>query len=288
MESKTNTGKPYEIFVAIIMQAILNSEKHSTQKNIKVEQNKKLIGKSGIEREFDIYWEYEQGGITYKTIIECKDWNANISVEKLDALQGKLKDFPDIKGVFATTKGYQSGFIKKADSNKIDCLIIREQNDQDWQDKDGNPYLKNLLVDIEVVMNRAEIIDFNYYLNEECLKENTRESLRIEAQDDQIIIEDLDNNEKYSLLELSKNLFNKHKDSYGNFFEEKMFENAFIYCQNNKVKLEGYKIKYRINKPGKESFKIDYSNELLGVIEYLSKGKKTKIFKKGTVKNELL
>ena len=34
-KTKTNTGKPYEIFVAIIMQAILNSEKHSTQKIFK-------------------------------------------------------------------------------------------------------------------------------------------------------------------------------------------------------------------------------------------------------------
>lgn len=55
-----NTGREYEEFVRSIYQAIIQSEflGLSNQKNIEVEINKKLIGRDGLERQFDIYWEY--------------------------------------------------------------------------------------------------------------------------------------------------------------------------------------------------------------------------------------
>ncbi|GAG14919.1 unnamed protein product, partial [marine sediment metagenome] len=140
--SAKNTGKEYEAFVANLQQALLDSELLGGQKNIEIEQNKKLVDSCGIEREFDLYWEYELAGISYKTIIECRDYNSNISVNHIDGLIGKLSDIPDVKGIFATRKGYQSGAKTKAGQNKIDLLIVRKQNDQDWQDKDGNPYIK--------------------------------------------------------------------------------------------------------------------------------------------------
>lgn len=78
----TNTGIEYEKFVQTLMQVILNSEAEGRQKNIEVEHNKKLIDRYGIERQFDIYWEYEQAGFVYKTIIECKDYNSAVGIEK--------------------------------------------------------------------------------------------------------------------------------------------------------------------------------------------------------------
>ena len=78
-----NDGKKYERFVAGLQQAIINSETITAQKNINIELNKKIIDNCGVEREFDLYWEYELGGITYKTIIECKDYNSDMSVENI-------------------------------------------------------------------------------------------------------------------------------------------------------------------------------------------------------------
>ncbi|MBP7784359.1 MAG: restriction endonuclease, partial [Aliarcobacter sp.] len=139
-------GTDYERFVLTIQQAILNSEEFSKQKNIKIELNKKIVDNTGTEREFDLYWEYQLAGITYKTIIECKDYNSRISVEKIDALIGKIKDLPDIKPVFATKTGYQSGAETKAKHNKIDLLIVREQIEDDWKDKNGNPFIKKIFI----------------------------------------------------------------------------------------------------------------------------------------------
>nr|WP_200874421.1 hypothetical protein [Ferrovum myxofaciens] len=106
-----NNGKEYELFVSSLQQALLNAENITTQKNITVEVNKLILDNCGIERQFDIYWEYELGGLTYKTVIECKDYNSSVSVEKIDALIGKTRDIPDLKAVFATKKGYQSGGV---------------------------------------------------------------------------------------------------------------------------------------------------------------------------------
>ena len=100
-----NNGREYESFVATLQQALLDSEKWAESKNIKIEQNKKIKDNCEIIREFDLYWEYECAGITYKTVIECKDYASKVSIEKIDALLGKIRDIPDLKPVFATKLG---------------------------------------------------------------------------------------------------------------------------------------------------------------------------------------
>ena len=89
-------GKNYEIFVQNLQQALINAEEFMSQNNIEIERNKKITDNCGIDREFDLYWEYEVAGLTYKTVIECKDYASTISVEKIDALIGKTKDIPDL------------------------------------------------------------------------------------------------------------------------------------------------------------------------------------------------
>lgn len=105
-------GKNYEIFVQRLQQALLDSELLTTQKNIKIERHKKIIDNCGINREFDLYWEYELTGVTYKTIIECKDYIRPVSVEKIDALIGKIRDIPDLKPVFAATAIFKNKIVK--------------------------------------------------------------------------------------------------------------------------------------------------------------------------------
>ena len=101
---KHNNGRDYEEFVANLQQALLDAENITNQTNIIIELNKKIVDNCGIEREFDLYWEYTFGGLRYKTIIECKDYNSNISLEKIDALIGKTRDIPDLRAVFTTKK----------------------------------------------------------------------------------------------------------------------------------------------------------------------------------------
>ncbi|MCF6340316.1 MAG: restriction endonuclease [Sulfurimonas sp.] len=286
---KHNNGRDYEKFVANLQQALLDAENITNQTDVIIELNKKIIDNCDIEREFDLYWEYTFGGLTYKTIIECKDYNSNISLEKIDALIGKTRDIPDLRAVFATKKGYQSGAKKKAEQNKIDLLIIREQNDSDWQDKNGNSFIK--IINIEIHMNMpAQITKFEPRINANWLKDNIDMSkpLNMSGLNNEIFIEDITKNEKYSLFDLSSKLTSLGSKEFGNFSKNEQFDNAFICYKDVKLKMDSYLCEYTIAEPHKSVIEKDFSKELIGVIEYLQQGTKKSIFKKGIIKEQQL
>lgn len=282
----TNTGKDYELFVQKIMQAILNSETYTDSKNILVEHNKKVKDKNGIERQFDVLWDYEQGEIEYRTIIECKDYNSPISIEKVDALKGKLDDFPSVRGIIATTIGFQKGALEKAKNNGIDLLCIREQNDYDWIDTDGTPLVKKINLRIEAI-SPIQILNFNPVIDKKYIEEHNIDIEKIKSfngWNNQIFIEDIDKNEKYSLFDLT-HMYDKFLDTSIGIHEDiKTFDNAFIYQNEIKLKLREYKIKYQILPRLISNSEIDFSKELLGVVDYLLKGKKKWILRNGIVK----
>jgi len=286
-----NNGKEYEQFVADFQQALLDSEKFIAQNNIKIELNKKIEDNCGNEREFDLYWEYELGGIVYKTVIECKDYNSNISVEKIDALIGKIKDIPDLKAVFATKKGYQRGAQKKAQQNRIDLLIVREQNDKDWEDAEGNPYLKEIHINMEFKLP-AVITTFEPLIDRNWVQQNTEidtsKPIEFSELNNAIFIDDLDNDKKYSIHELESQLSHSHNENFGKFTKEEKFNNAFLCYGEMKLKLHSYKIEYLIGKSFQQPMLIDFSKELIGVIEYLHKGIKKTIFREGVIREEIL
>jgi hypothetical protein len=283
----TNTGKQYELFVAKLQQALLNAENITTQKNIKVEVNKKIADNCGIERQFDIYWEYELGGLTYKTVIECKDYESKVSVEKIDALIGKIKDIPDLKAVFATKSGYQSGTQTKAEQNRIDLLIVREQNDSDWIDQNGIPFIKEIHINFHLCVP-ARMHKFEPIIDREWIKMNTdintSQPIRLSGLNNEIFIDDLDSGERYSLLELGNKLAPIDGKNYGRFEQIKEFKNAFIHYPNVKLRLLAYKLEYSISEPLSQPLVIDFAKELDGVIEYLQKGTRKSIFRNGVIK----
>jgi len=281
-------GKDYEKFVQNLQQALLDSEKLSDQKNIEVERNKKIIDNFGIEREFDLYWEYELAGVTYKTVIECKDYASRVSIEKIDALIGKIRDTPDLKPVFATRTGYQSGAEKKAKSNRIDLLIVREQRDDDWEDKDGNPLVREINIQMNF-MPCPRITNFKPYIDGEWLKANTTLStdtqLVTSGMNNEIFIEDTTNNETYSLYDLAYRLDSKVNGSYGNLSHKEIFQEAYLINNGMRLKMVSYEVDFFRSKPIKNPINIDFSKELVGVIEYLHKGSATAIFKDKIIKD---
>lgn len=267
-----NTGKDYEKFVQSLYQAILTSENmgFGSQKNIIVETNKKLVGNNNIEREFDIYWEYELAGIIYKTVIECKDYNKKVSLEKIDALDSKIRDFPNLRGIFATKKGYQTGAEIKAKEKQIELLIVREQNDTDWT-LNGEPLLKEIHIQMNAILP-ARILEFNIKLP---LGASIPPTTQVNK-DIQII--DSLNNDSYTVYDLQMKLMQGHKEEEGIFEKELNFKGKVI-APTIEIDIEGFYVKYQIFKIAKSSIVIDFSEKLLGVIEYLNQGKKVKVYK---------
>lgn len=284
----SNNGRDYEDFVFKLQQALINSEEYLHQKNILIEKNVKIIDTSGIEREFDLYWEYELAGVIYKTIIECKDYTSKISIDKIDALIGKIRDIPDIKPIFATKTGYQSGAEQKAKYNKIELLVVREQTDDDWRDENGNPFIKEIHIDISI-QYPVEIKSFLPSINKEWVEKNTNidisKPISINIMNNEIFIIDKKKNEHYSLFDLSQKLTSLENKEYGNKSKIVELEDAYIEWNDIILKIDRYKVDYYISKPNSMPMIIDFSKELIGVIEYVTKGTNTAIFKDKIIKN---
>ena len=98
---------------------------------IDIKHDVKLTGNSGQKHQIDVYWEYKMDGVQHSVIIECKNYNRKISVEKVNAFRGLLDDFTGVKGIMITKKGYQSGAKKIADSCGIKLKELRSPNEED-------------------------------------------------------------------------------------------------------------------------------------------------------------
>ena len=274
----------YEIFVQKLYQAILDTEEFTKQKNIKIEHDKKIIDNLGDKQQFDLYWEYKYGGITYKTIIECKNYNSKIEIGEINELIGKIQGIPDIKSIFATKIGYQKGAEKRAKNKNIDLLIVREQREDDWQKKDGTPRLKEINIDLHLSVP-ARIIHFHPIIDVNWMIKNTEfnpETLPgLSGQNIDIFISDRVKNDTYSLYELAERLGSISSEKFGVLCRKESFEDAYLIYQNLRLKMTSYHLKYVNSKPITESILIDYGKELLGVIEYLGEKHATAIFKQG-------
>lgn len=289
----TNTGIAYELFVQKLMQAIIDSESISGQRNIKVRHNEKIADKFGLERQFDVLWDYEQGGIVYNTIIECKDYNTAVSVEKIDALIGKLADFPTVRGIIATTKGYQSGAREKARNNGIEILCVRQQNDSDWVDENGQSLVRKVVLDL-TVLSVPQIIKCETFVDAQYIQENNIELQNVDisySPNNEVFIEDKATNETYSLCQLQQKLKNK-EDTYGLHEKDIEFENAYLVKGQVRLKLKKLHILYNVTQPFTETIEIDAADYIEGVVEYLNQGKKKTVFKTPfqgvTVRDDLL
>lgn len=286
----SNDGRDYEKFVQKLQQALINSEEFLHQQNISIKRNVKIVDNCQIEREFDLYWEYELAGVVYKSVIECKDYASKVSVEKIDALIGKVRDLPDIKPIFATKTGYQSGAEKKAKYNKIEILIVREQIDDDWKDENGNSFIKEIHIDMKV-QSPAYIKAFSPNVDTKWVKENTSiditKPIEMKGMNNEISIQDKKNNESYTIFDLETRLTNIKKDEYGEMSQTIEFEDGYISDNQTTLKIDSYKVDYIISKPQSIPIVIDYTKELIGVIEYISRetNTSTAVFRDRIIKN---
>ncbi|KFB89747.1 restriction endonuclease [Serratia grimesii] len=289
---KKNTGKEYENFVGAIQQSLINAEWISHLKNIKVEVNKKIEDRSGILRQFDVYWEFNLGGYVYKTVIECKDYASTVTIDKIDAFLGKTQDIPGLRLIYATKTGYQSGAQKRAEQHKIDLLIIREGVDEDWTAPDGTPLIKTINLNITAI-SPPNITSFSPFVDASWLESqpdldveeiNNKFSMTL---NNEVFISNEVTGVRFSLYDLANSLAGKIPDiKYGEGTYSEELHDSYLESADGElsVKLGGYKLSYVYREPAKITSVIDYSKELLGIVQNYSSGDKQMVFKDGRVK----
>ena len=152
MAKNNNIGKgtDYEKFVQAVYQAVIDVE---GVENITVQHNIELTGKSGCAHQIDVYWEFKVAGHTYKTAIECKSFEQTITIGKIRDFYGVVLDIPNLKGIFATRIGYQSGAKRYAEHYGIKLEEVRVPEKADWVGK-----IKDIHLTINAVS--ARVTDF--------------------------------------------------------------------------------------------------------------------------------
>ncbi|ELQ6072659.1 restriction endonuclease [Cronobacter sakazakii] len=287
-----NTGKEYEEFVGAIQQSLINAEGMSHLKNIKVELNKKIEDRSGILRQFDVYWEFNLGGYDYKTVIECKDYTSTVTIDKIDAFIGKTQDIPGLRLIYATKTGYQSGAQKKAEQHKIDLLIIREGVDEDWTAPDGTPLIKTINLSI-IATSPPNITSFSPCVDASWLEsqpdldiEKINKKFSMTLNNEVFICNEV-SGVRFSLYDLANSLTSKIPDiQYGEGTYSEELHDSYLESADGvlRVKLRGYKLSYLYHEPAKVTSIIDYSKELLGIVQNYSSEDKQMVFRNGRVK----
>jgi Restriction endonuclease len=111
----------YERFVQETYQDLVNQD---SVKNVTVQHNVKIKGRSGAEHQIDVYWKFEIAGEVYQTCIECKHHSTKVKKLHVAAFAKTLEDIQNTTGIFVTTVGYQRGAQLLGAHHKIKLLLV--------------------------------------------------------------------------------------------------------------------------------------------------------------------
>lgn len=285
MKPALQKGDEYEAFVEEIYEAMLNANTAITGLITKGIEKKKVVGgHSGASNEFDLYWEYELAGVNYRTAIECKDYASTISVLKVRDFAYKLRDCGNIKGVFATTKGYQSGAKKVAKTEGIELLVIREFTDKDW---DGRIREVNVGMHLN---NAPQIIAIDPKFNIKWMTERfdlkPGDSIPVSLRErtDRIFIDDRATGKRLSVFDMEADVL--PRDVSGEHEWQEEFDDAFLVVGEEEYKIDALNLRYNVPDPIEMNVRIDFSDKIKGLVENIHEQHQTVIFKDGTIRKE--
>lgn len=141
----SKTSKDYEKLAQRIYSDIVVKE---GIENIDVRHDAKVKGKSGVEHQIDVYWEYKYAGVSHRVLVECKHYSHSVSLIHVRNMHALTTDIPNSTGILLTTVGFQSGAEKYADFYEIGLRRLRLPNEEDW---DGGIQIIN--IDLNLLKN---------------------------------------------------------------------------------------------------------------------------------------
>lgn len=120
----------YELLTQAIYKEILIREGVSTAN---VQHNVSIAGRSGVEHQVDVYWEFKQAGITHRVLIECKNYASNLTLEKARNFFAVVHDIGNCVGIMVTKTGYQSGAAEFCKHYGLALKLLRKPTEIDWE-----------------------------------------------------------------------------------------------------------------------------------------------------------
>jgi Zn-dependent peptidase ImmA (M78 family) len=138
MSNKSNTvakGNAFEDRVFAKFKELLETGELPISKYSRIYQKKSYTGKSGSDIVFDISIEsYMPNTKEYSLLIlvECKDYNRSIQVEKLRDFSSRIEDVSAHKGFFITSSKFQKGALDWAKSKGIGLALLDNTDKESW------------------------------------------------------------------------------------------------------------------------------------------------------------
>lgn len=106
--------------------------------NATVVRNHKITGRSGTERQIDVWLESNVGAQHRVTVaVECKCYNDKpVTIQDVDSFVGFLDDVRADKGVMLSHSGFTDGATKRAEVANIELstLTLEEAEEFDWDE----------------------------------------------------------------------------------------------------------------------------------------------------------
>lgn len=235
-----NVNTEYELLTKEIFEALLNEDGVT----IDVQHNVEIQGKA-FKHQIDVYWEYQIAGIVNKVVIECKNYNVNVSIAKIRDFYGVLSDIGNTNGIMVSKKGFQSGAIKFAEYYGINLRELREPEEKDWEGR-----LKKIQFNPIIVAPHIKSRKFN--IDEEWVKENidlpgnNNFSYKISGMTNEIWVTDENGNKLKNLHQLDSGLPQNWKAKIDNKYKYE-FENGYLMVEKfGKIKLKSIEYLYDV------------------------------------------
>jgi hypothetical protein len=243
--------------------------------NVDIKHNVKIEGKSGCKHQIDVYWEFEFMGETHRVAIECKNYSKEVSVGRVRDFFGVLYDIGDIKGIFVTKVGYQSGAIKYSDYYNISLKELRFPTEKDWEGR-----IKDIIINIHAfttnIKKREPEIDVDWLFKNTRYKEG--DQISFNGLTTEFLIINSVGEKITDFYELESKL--PHAWKVENDIEHKYsFDDAFLVLPNgDKFKLNGVAYVYDVLSDSSESVlegevvaKAIFKDIKNGTIKFLNK-----------------
>lgn len=151
----------YEDFELLAKKHLEKLLRNDLKDQIEIEHRKKFVSAAGNRYEVDLSYEFEIGNARYLTLIECKQWNSNVTREKIGHFKSVLDELKAHKGIAITSKGFQKGAIEFAKTNGIGLFKI--SNDDQFE------VISHFVGDIEALESHlSKVEDFNLQAKTYC------------------------------------------------------------------------------------------------------------------------
>jgi len=177
------------------------------EETINVEHNVNLQGLAATHQ-IDVYWELKKGDITYRTIVQAKDYNSRVTQDKLFTFHTVLNDLPgQPRGIFITKSGYQKGAKEFAEKHGILLYEFRTPIEADWTGK-----IKD--ININLTINVPDVSNFQLDIDTEWIKRlreknNIHKQKNFQIPSDKLVLYNDDDSPIMSVHQLRSELISK-------------------------------------------------------------------------------